>query len=281
MKRAYQEMLLDELFDFTPLQRQINHCLYILKEHRNIIDGTLHDSLIRMDEAMKKDVLSVGEKFAAQRENMIQIQDNIESNTILQDRIRKACPYFEERVQAIIPGTLSENHFETDNREVKKMINQAIEKLQLEAAMKLECISACHDGFILKKYLEARAKAAIETSASKSSSKKHEILLQDDTILYPELYHRLTAWRAGKASGLNLPLYMILPHKTLLGLVNSLPCSLPALKTIKGMGKKKVNRFGNEILDIVLGFCNENKLTPSLQDNIPEIPERKIKPGTK
>jgi tRNA uridine 5-carbamoylmethylation protein Kti12 len=281
MKRAYQEMLLDELFDFSPIQRQINHCLYMVKEHRNVIYGTLHDSLISMDVAMKNDVLSVGEKFASQRKTMIQAQEDIESNAILQARIRKACPYFGERVQAIIPGILSETQFETDNRDVKKMLNQAIDKLQQEAAVKLECISACRNGFILKNYLEARAKASIETSVPETSSKKHEIKLDDSTILYPELYQRLTAWRARRASALNLPMYMILPHKTLLGLVNSLPCSLPALKTIKGIGKKKVTQFGNEILDLVLGFCIENKLNSTLQDNIPEIHAGKLKPDTR
>ena len=74
---------------------------------------------------------------------------------------------------------------------------------------------------------------------------------------------------------------MILPHKTLLGLVNLLPCSPPALKTIKGMGKKKGTRFGSEILDIILGFCNENNLTSALQDKFPDTHERKIKSDTK
>jgi tRNA uridine 5-carbamoylmethylation protein Kti12 len=281
MKRAYQKLLLDELFDFTPLQRRINHSLYVLREHRNIIYGTLHDSLLRMAEALKADVFSVAEKFAAQRETMIQAQDDIESNEILQARIRKACTYFGERVQAIITAALGESHFETDNREVKKMMIQTMDKLQQESAVKRVCLSACRDGFVLRKYMEARAKAAIETNIPKRSPKTKETLQGDSTILYPMLYQRLTAWRAKKASELNLPLYMILPHKTLLGLVNLLPCSLPALNTIKGMGKKKVTRFGGEILDIVLGFCSENNLTSTLQDNVPEIPERKIKPDTK
>ena len=275
MKRAYQEMLLNELFDFTPLQRQINHCLYILKEHRNIIFGTLQDTMIRMEEAMKNEVLSVGEKFAAQRETMMMAQDDIESNEILQDRIRRACMYFGEKVQEIIPGLLEESHFETDNREVRKMLSQALDKLQQESAAKIECLAACRDGFVLEKYLEARAKAAIETNLPKRSPKKYESLQDDSTVLYPALYQRLAAWRAKKASEVNQPLYMILPHKTLLGLVNLLPCSLAALKTIKGMGRKKSSRFGNEIVEIVLGFCNENNLTSALQDNIPEIPEKK------
>ena len=281
MKKAYQEMLLNELFDFTPLQRQINHGLYILKEHRNIIFGTLQNSMVRMEEAIKNEVLSVGEKFAAQRETMMKTQDDMESNAILQDRIRKACLYFGEKIQAIIPGLLEKSHFETDNREVRKMLDQALDKLQQEVAAKIECLDSCRDGFALEKYLEARAKAAVETSLPKRSPKKHEILQGDSTVLYPVLYQRLAAWRAKKASEANQPLYMILPHKTLLSLVNLLPCSLPALKTIKGMGKKKSSRFGSEIVEIVLGFCSENNLASALQDTIPEVPEKKIKPDTK
>jgi hypothetical protein len=274
-------MLLNELFDFASLQRQINHCLYILKEHRSILIGTIQNSLIRADEVLKNEVLSVGEKFIAQREILMKAEVDVASNEILQDRIRKACRYFGEKVQAAVSGALEEGHFETDNREVKKMLGQALDKLQQESAAKLECLAACREGFTIEKYLEARAKSAIETSVTKRTLKRQDSLQADNTILYPELYQKLTAWRARKASESNLPLYMILPQKTLLGLVNLLPCSLPAMKTVKGMGKKKVTRFGSEIVDIVLRFCSENNLTSALPDTEPEIPEKKTKPDTK
>ena len=280
-KRAYQQMLLNELFDFTPLQRHIYHCLKLLKENRQSIFGTLQDSLIGMNEALKTEILSVYTKFAIQLDGLMQLQNNIESNELLQERIRKASAYFYEKIQTRISGALNQTSFKTDNKEIRKLVGRALEKLHQDSALKLACLAACQDGFVIKKYLDVRAKAAIDIPAMKRSQKRPTVEVDDSTIAYPVLYSRLTSWRTRKANELNLPFYMILPHKTLITLVNLLPCSLPALITVKGMGRKKVSRFGEEILAIILSFCNENNRVSEIPDDISEAPKKTVKVDTK
>ena len=259
-KKAYQQMLLNELYDFTPLQRQINYCLKLLKEYQESIFGTLQDVLIRINESLKSDIITVASKFSVQLDGLMQQPNDPEESNHLQDRIKKACHYFSEKMQDLLTMPMENAGFETDNKEIKKLINQAVIKLEQNAAVKLACLESCRSGFTIREYLEARAKAAIEAPGPKKKQKKIETVVDDKIIGYPALYSRLTGWRARKAAELDLPLYMILPHKTMVSLVNSLPCSVPALKTVKGMGSKKVARFGGEILEIILAFCHENNL---------------------
>ena len=61
---------------------------------------------------------------------------------------------------------------------------------------------------------------------------------------------------------MELPHYMILPQKTMVTLANFMPQSLPALKLVKGMGKKKSEKFGEELLDIIISYCRKEKIEP-------------------
>jgi uncharacterized protein YpbB len=85
---------------------------------------------------------------------------------------------------------------------------------------------------------------------------------------------------------MKLPHYMILPQKTMVTLANFIPQSLIALKMIKGMGKKKSEKFGEEILNIIVSFCKEENIEQSVE-NLPEntlsekILPKKIKEETK
>ncbi len=47
---------------------------------------------------------------------------------------------------------------------------------------------------------------------------------------------------------------MILHQKSLIAIVNELPTTTKALEKIPGLGKKKIEKYGVEILDLVLAY---------------------------
>jgi len=53
---------------------------------------------------------------------------------------------------------------------------------------------------------------------------------------------------------------MILPQKTMLTLANFMPRSMSQLKLVRGMGKKKSGEFGEELLDIIISYCEKEKI---------------------
>jgi ribonuclease D len=73
---------------------------------------------------------------------------------------------------------------------------------------------------------------------------------------------QLRDWRNNKAIETELPHYMILPQKTMVTLVNFLPQSPRALKQVKGMGTRKSEKYGEEILDIITSYCRKENIKP-------------------
>ena len=147
---------------------------------------------------------------------------------------------------------------ETDNKTIRKAVSEAIEWTRKEGVKKLACLNAARTGFLINKYLDARAKSAIEAPPARSRSEKSA---DDDSgvITHPGLFRKLKEWRNIKAGEMELPHYMILHQKTMVTLANLIPQSMSALKLVKGMGKKKSEKFGEELLEIISLYCKQLK----------------------
>jgi hypothetical protein len=258
-KFEYQQSLLLELIDFSALQRRLSYCLKLMDEHK----ASLHLSLIEMFETMnrnlKTDLQEVSDKFKIQVLQLIKQNNDIEANESLQERIKKSNIYFEEKTTQIVFEPLHKTEIDIDNKEVRKSVNEAVKRLRDELTVKLSCFRVCKDGFIVKKYLEARAKASIEIPEIKTGSKKPEILTPGN-IPNPALYNSLKNWRQAKAKEASLPIYMILPQKTLMDVITVLPSNPKQLANIKGFGKKKVQQFGSEILAFIREYKSEHSI---------------------
>lgn len=129
----------------------------------------------------------------------------------------------------------------------------------------LACLNESRSGFNIVKYLDARAKSAIELLPVKQRS-SGSVEDTSGIVSNPVLLRRLREWRNRKADESGLPHYMILPQKTMVTLVNFLPQSLRALKQVKGMGTKKTEKYGEELLDLITSYCSEENI------EAPEIP---------
>ena len=76
-------------------------------------------------------------------------------------------------------------------------------------------------------------------------------------IQHPELFERLRAWRNAEAARLNLPAYTVLAQKALIGISNLLPLDKTMLLRIPYIGKKSVEKYGDEILEKVRAYQKE------------------------
>jgi ribonuclease D len=102
-----------------------------------------------------------------------------------------------------------------------------------------------------------------------------------DTIKQPGLLGRLKEGRNIKAREMNVPHYVILHQKTLVALANLLPQSMRSLKMVKGMGLKKSEKFGEELLDIIISYCKKENIEPQVETIEEKKPSKKIKEDTK
>lgn len=277
-RRTYEQALLAELFDFSILARNLGNCLKVVTEHHSSILGKPAEQIEKALSLVRVDVIEVSDKFGLQVKRLSGTYSDVESNPVLQDRIKKATVFFVSKLEASLEGILEGLPVETDNRAVKKSINEALDRLKKEFAAKLSCLNSAMSGFSTGKYLDAKARACIESPAPRNRAA--ETMEESGQVLHPALFLRFKEWRQAKADEMDLPYYMILPQKTLVTLANILPRSMSSLKKIKGMGKKKAGKFGEEILDIIISYCNEAEIEPPCQNTEDEKP-KKVKSDTR
>jgi tRNA uridine 5-carbamoylmethylation protein Kti12 len=279
-KKVYQQILLNELFDFSSLSRNISYGLKVVNEHHESILGNPQEMLENTLTGIKSDLLEVSEKFHPQLNGLLNGETDAESNVILQERVKKACEFFSVKLEAAMNGFLAGFSVETDNKTVRKSVSTAFERIRKEAVIKLACLNTVRSGFTISKYLDAKAKSAIDIPAIKSHSAK-SVEDASGIIQHPALFRQLKEWRDQKARETELPHYMILPQKTMVTLSDFMPQSLPALRLVKGMGKKKSEKFGEDLLNIIIPYCKKEKIEPPAEIITEKSKPKKIKEETK
>ena len=272
-KQTYQLALLDELFSFRQIQYQIEKCKKIVIENTSVLEGNL---ISQLNEMLVKGTLPLNE-VADKFSNQVKLLSGTAgSESKLQERISKAAVYFYDQVQQNLLEPIENCAFETDNKTVKKSIDEVLLKIKELISIKQACLESCKKGFNLKDYLNVRAVAALQQPKIKTSVPK---IMVPTTTENPLLYERLKSWRNQVAKQTGLPHYMIAHQKLLLAISNALPGNTSQLKAIKGMGKRKTEQYGEEILSIVLDFCSEEGLSANREiiEEIKKPPKRDTK----
>jgi DNA helicase-2/ATP-dependent DNA helicase PcrA len=68
-----------------------------------------------------------------------------------------------------------------------------------------------------------------------------------------ELLLRLKDWRLRTAKELNVPAYVVFTDNTLIAIAELLPTDDAALVAIPGIGARKLEQFGPDVLELVRG----------------------------
>jgi hypothetical protein len=272
---AYRKMLLTELFDFTPITRNINYCLKIVGEHRDIILGNPEIMLEQASFAVRTDLLEVSEKFRPQLNSLLQGDKERDTESLLQERVQKAGEFFAGKLEIALSDILKGFPVETDNKTVRKSVSEALGRIRKEGYIKLACLNSVMSGFDISKYLDAKSKATVELPPIRPRSTR-PVEDTSGVIQHPALFRQLKEWRNMMAKDLDLPHYMILPQKTMVSLANLLPGSVEALHRVKGIGKKKSEKFGEAILDIIVSYCKKENIGPATNIDSDEKKRRKV-----
>ncbi|MDY4575675.1 MAG: DNA helicase RecQ, partial [Intestinibacter sp.] len=114
--------------------------------------------------------------------------------------------------------------------------------------------------YILDKNID---KESINKNDAKSSKEKEEFFKVDTD---KDLYELLKKLRAKFARKENLPYHMIMPKNTLKEISGRYPLELDKLNDIAGMGPKKIEKYGQEIIDTVKQYVEQNDIKVDWKD---------------
>jgi len=252
-KKSYQLQVLLDLFDFKPVLWQIRYLLKLCNEHGALLLGNLNHQLQSVLQPVQTELIHVADKFERQIRQLSLKSTDLEKNDLLQERVRKACHYFLEKLDTVLIQPMGAAGFETDNKAIRKSFQSGFERLYREIDIRKSSLECCKEGFVLQSCLEARAKAAIDPGSTAPGSSTRSATLSR----YPDFFRKMNDWRIKKARQKGVEISRIVSQKTLLNIVDQLPATRLELKEIKGMGGKKLQQFGKDILEMVIAYRRE------------------------
>ena len=132
------------------------------------------------------------------------------------------------------------------NAYINQFINQGIVQLDFSDRSRLKVTPLSYQ--VLKDELKVELAAYQKPSYNKPKVKKANV---DITEYDESLFNLLKAWRRQKASDKKVPPYVIFHDRTLKSLSVVKPSSVNQLLTVEGVGKAKLESYGDEILQLI------------------------------
>lgn len=263
----YFTELISELFDFSRIQQRLQYAAYVVFTHLQKLYPELSNRYGSVRDSFRPDITEVGERFQQQLLRMIAESTDYRNDPKIQERVRKGVAYFQTQLATHCAPLLKASQVEIDNKEAKKAVNKAVGNFGDELQIKLLTLKASQEGFSLIRYLSAKAKASLEEPAAsqkKSFQKSQSTEKADKTDLstdvkHPQLYNKLRDWRNKHAAEQDVPVYVILQQKAMIGLCNTLPTGNKELLAIPGIGKKVAERYGAELLQILTEYRKKQR----------------------
>ena len=266
LERDYYLLMLTELFSFKTLETDFHRMLRLIDEHLYKVYPLLLKMYKQADERFSKEISAVAATFYRQYSALVIDSSDYTTDELLAERIHKAATYFVEKLDDLLRPLVEHATIDSDNQEIKERITEATYNFKQSFSQKHHLLTrVIANGFHVATYLKDKAigllnaDQAAKRNAKSKPSEKIEVDRNSD-IRHPKLFRNLRAWRALRAEELGRPVYGVLTQKALIGITNELPTSGRELLRMPGFGKKSLEMFGKEILDIVQEYIEEENI---------------------
>jgi len=259
-RRAYEFNLLVELFDFQPLLRLLRIINKIANENSGSIQ-TAYLALVSNAIDQLNELEKVSQRFRPQLRQLFDASDNLEQNAALQERVKKAAEYFLEQLNTSL--TKQDFTVETDNKQVRKRFTGLEEQEEEQLRVKLATLKQCKEqGFETKAYLKTRNDATLGKAVRTFGKAKQEAPVD----YHKPLFETLKRWRNMRAMDDDLEHYRVITIKSMQEIAAKLPVSMAELKTINGLGKRKLAAYGQELLALVVGYVGRAHIDKAVSE---------------
>lgn len=270
-EKRYFHQLLSELFGFSQVSQCFEDVQRLLVEHFHRLYPQTLERFNALSPVLQEKITDVSLRFANQYTRLVSEQTDFASSTLLQQRLMQGATYFAQELLPFVELAQGLS-LPTDNKTLKKRVDETTDKFRHAVSLKHSLLEHVREhGFQTGDYLKRKAILALEAEeetsapAKKSAKKSKEAKLEvPEDILYPNLYKHITTWRGKKAREAGLPAYCILQQKAILGIVNLLPDTPKALHRIPYLGKVSIEKYGDELLEIICRYMKDNDLKTNI-----------------
>jgi len=274
-RRNYQLKVLLSLFDYQGIIGEINDLKNYLSLHKSSFNDSVAEWMAEISDK-SNEIYTTSEKFQMQLKKLFVMAEAPESNIVLHDRIKAGITYFINEQNKIIE-LVQRSPVITDSRIHAKEFNEGLREIFIQLSRNKYMLDGFSGKFEMEIYhrrkkhfttpfFNVNAYAAIAKPKIESP--------------HPLLHQNLRKMRDSICSQRDLPIYIVAGTNTLDEMARYLPQSLEELRKISGFGDAKIEKYGKQFLDIILAYCEENKLASHIHEKIPKR-ERKTSSGEK
>ncbi len=275
-QKMFQLDLIAEVFGFYEFMYPVNRVLDIYYKNRTSIEGKVEVPMLSIKNTITN-FLKVSNGFNAQLKQLSENERLPELSNQIQERFKKAIAYFKREAESNLVAPLKEFGFTTDNKAIGEDITKNIDAVEELLETKLLYFKSLSEGFTTKHFLELRAKSVF---LGKEKPKKARKTVIDGTTNV-ELFEVLRVLRNEIATENDVIHYQVFTQKTLYEICETLPLTKKELLQVNGMGKTRVAKYGEAILDVIKNYCKDNNIETSTEETIFQEQPKKGKIDTK
>ena len=164
MMYEYYFSLLNELFDFTLLKKDLEHLMRVVNQH---LYASQPELLAVMQEALMKmdgEVVEVSQKFRRQYTVLMQQSGaSFAEDEKLQERLKAAMGYFATKLHELLDPVMAHTKVVINNKQNATLYNNALDAFTLSYKLKVGIFARLEEkGFSIRDFLSAKAKAALD-----------------------------------------------------------------------------------------------------------------------
>ena len=183
MMYEYYFSLLNVLFDFTLLKKDLEHLLRVVNQH---LYASQPELLAVMQEALMKmdgEVVEVSQKFRRQYTVLMQQSGaSFAEDEKLQERLKAAMGYFATKLHELLDPVMAHTKVVINNKQNATLYNNALDAFTLSYKLKVGIFARLEEkGFSIRDFLSAKAKAALdEVVIGEEVEKKRKKKVKED-----------------------------------------------------------------------------------------------------
>ncbi len=256
---SYLLFVLMELFNFVPLQR-------MLWDLRSELSGAVANRNPRYFndygaalQQLDSEIIGVGERFSREITRRLDPTQPLNEEELTQ-RLNSSAGYFTPRLEPIWELCKELNKIDMGAEDRRKRVKTIADALLPDVELRVKLFELCAEGFTIDGYHKVKSAMMINDFSFEKPKKgklpkepKQEKLpvIEYDPQEIQSLYETLRAWRLSEAKEHKVPAFTIFNDATMIKIATSMPRTTEELLEIKGIGKAKLEQYGNQILEII------------------------------
>jgi len=256
-KRQYQQCLISDLFSFQSIEQSLSRLRKTYQENQSQLTIEAAQQVNALARQAHEELTAVADKFRPQLVAYFEHEGLPESNPVLRPRIIKAVGYFTEKLAGLMQAADAIPKL-TDNQAVRMSVHSQFEQLQRQLFIKQSSFAACSDGFSTVVYKRAQFDAELDFARKFNHQSETEAI--PEGVPHPGLYAQLLQYRQSMADKQGISQRAVLTSDSLRQLVVDLPTTRHAISKIRGIARKRLERYGKDIESIIRQYCQANQI---------------------